>query len=681
MFTKRQKNNIMDKFTTIDKLKGVGDKTALLFNKIGVCNADDLLHYYPRRYDVYEHISLIKDASTDERNAILASVKSVPKVLRFNGKSVVSFFVTDGENSCEVRFYNAPYLAKTIKLNDRKVFRGYLKLFKDKLYLEQPKMYDPFEYSRLEGCVTPVYNLTKDLSNERIKKCVSQVLEGLSVSDYLTPDELNSMNMLSNEDAFKGIHFPENFDVLYKARRRIVFDEFVSFIGMSKEASENAVDIPNNYKMIETADLKHLEDSLPYSLTRAQKAAVNDVVNDMQGDAPMNRLIQGDVGSGKTIVSVMAMLMTVCNNYQCCMMAPTEVLARQHFNTIKSLTKKYKLPFKPVLLTGKMTKKERETSLKMISDGEANVILGTHAVFQDAVTYNNLALVITDEQHRFGVNQRETLKDKGKEPHLLVMSATPIPRTLAMIIFAGLSISVIDEMPKNRIPISNCVVNSSFRAKAYEKIRSEIDKGHQAYVICPMVYDDDESELNLHSVETHSKELKEYFGEKYRIGSLTGKMKPDEKTKIMESFADGNIDILVSTTVIEVGIDVANATVIMIEDAERFGLSQLHQLRGRVGRGNYESFCILVSDSKNEATQKRLKILNETNDGFKIANEDMKLRGPGELNGVRQSGELSFGIGDMIEDSDILMLASSMYDKLKSRLPSDLRKQIDFRTI
>ena len=328
-----------------------------------------------------------------------------------------------------------------------------------------------------------------------------------------------------------------------------------------------------------------------------------------------------------------------------------------------------------------MPAKDKREALESIADGTYNVVLGTHAVITDKVEFNNLALAITDEQHRFGVKQREAFKNKGLEPHILVMSATPIPRTLAMVLFANISVSVIDELPKNRIPISNCVVDSSFRIKAYEKIKSEIDKGHQAYVICPMVTENEMNELELKSVEQHSKDIKDYFGDKYRVGTLSGQMKPDIKSSVMEEFKNHNIDILVSTTVIEVGIDVPNATVILIENAERFGLSTLHQLRGRVGRGNYESFCILLSDSKKQPTLKRLKVLNETNDGFKIANEDMKLRGPGELNGIRQSGELEFGLADISNDSDIFSLACAEYSKLESRFCGAKYNLIDFRTI
>lgn len=672
----------MTKNTPIVQFKGVGEKTAELFNRIGIFNADDLVHYYPRTYDRYEEMTDICHAVQNSRNAVFATVKSAPKVMKFNGRIIVSFFITDGNASAEVKFFNAAYMSKAVRAGDRKVFRGYLKAYKDRLILEQPKIYSLDEYRSLEKTIVPIYPLTRDLTNERIKKTMAQALTVFQNDrDYLTDEELKELSCLDISKAFSEIHFPKDETLQYYARRRIVFDEFLSFVAMSKEGEKESFRLPNSFKMLEVADCTRLEESLPYTLTNAQKKAVSEIFGDMSGDYLMNRLVQGDVGSGKTIVAIMALLMCAANGYQGAMMAPTEVLARQHYENLISMSEKYKLCIKPVLLVGKMSAKAKREVLDGIRCGTYNVVLGTHAIIQDNVEFKNLALVITDEQHRFGVKQRETFKEKGLEPHILVMSATPIPRTLAMVIFGGLSVSVIDELPKNRIPIANCVVNSSFREKAYEKIRSEINKGHQAYVICPMVYEGDDNGLGLKSVEEHTKDLREYFGDSVRILSLNGKMKSEEKTRIMEEFKDRKADILVSTTVIEVGIDVPNATVIMIENAERFGLSQLHQLRGRVGRGSDASFCILMSDTKQEGTLKRLKILNETNDGFKIASEDMKLRGPGELNGVRQSGELSFGLGDVVNDSDIMMLAIEYYDRLKDRMESYGNKLIDFRTI
>lgn len=672
----------MDKNTSIVNLKGVGEKTAELFFKLGIKTAGDLLAYFPRTYDKYEKAVSFSEGILSSRNAFIATVKSNPVLRRFNSKSIVSFSISDGNAICEVKFFNAPYMVKAVKTGDKKVFRGFYQIIGGKAVLDQPKIYSVDEYSKLEGTIVPIYSLTKDLSSARISKCVNQILDSISLpGDYLTEDEIERMKLFPYEKAIRNIHFPESEEAQYLARRRIVFEEFIDFYKLTKESNTEDTKILSHYKMFEVSDCKRLEEALPYALTNAQKRAIEDITNDMTGEYAMNRLVQGDVGSGKTIVAIMALLMAAANGYQGAMMAPTEVLARQHYENIKAMCDKYKLCIKPILLTGKMSAKDKREACKLISEGEANVILGTHALFQESVSFKNLSLVITDEQHRFGVKQREAFKDKGLEPHLLVMSATPIPRTLAMIVFAGLSVSIIDELPKNRIPIQNCVVNSSFRKKAYDKIKEEIDNGHQAYVICPMISDEEGNELGLKNVEEHSKDIREFFGDNYRVLTLTGKMRPDEKTRVMEAFKDHNADILVSTTVIEVGIDVPNATIIMIENAERFGLSQLHQLRGRVGRGSAASYCILMSDAKKDGTLNRLKVLNRTNDGFEIAREDMKLRGPGELNGVRQSGELQFGLGDIVNDSDILELVAAEYDGLSERLINLKGNLIDFRTI
>jgi len=671
----------MDLSTNVKNLKGVGEKTALLFEKIGVYTVSDLIHYYPRSYDKYEFLTTFSNVRPNDRCAVYATIKTSPKISRYNGKSIISFYISDNENMCEVRFFNSPYIAKAIKPGERKVFRGFLRHKKDKIVLDQPRMYSYEDYLTLQNSIVPIYPLIKDLGNEKIKKTVAQALSVLNLpDDFMTADELTANSFTDYKTAIKSIHFPEDETSQYNARRRIVFEEFLKFIDLSHndKASEK---LPNTFTMIPVADCTRLMESLPYELTDAQKRAVRDIFEDMESPYLMNRVVQGDVGSGKTIVADLALIKASANGYQSAMMAPTEVLARQHYEGLIALKEKYKLKITPVYIAGKMSAKDKRDVLEKIKTGYADIVIGTHAIFQEGVNFNNLALVITDEQHRFGVKQREAFKNKGKEPHILVMSATPIPRTLAMIVFGGQSVSLIDELPKSRIPISNCVVNSDFRIKAYEKIRSEIQNGHQAYVICPMVNENDDNDLDLKSVEEHSKDIQSYFGDSIRVSTLNGKMKPAEKIRIMEDFKDHRSDILVSTTVIEVGIDVPNATVIMIENAERFGLSTLHQLRGRVGRGNFPSFCILLSDSNKENTIKRLKILNQTNDGFKIAEEDMKLRGPGELSGVRQSGELSFGLGDIVNDSDLMMLAIRLYDVFKERVTNFNNDLIDFRTI
>ena len=413
--------------------------------------------------------------------------------------------------------------------------------------------------------------------------------------------------------------------------------------------------------MLETADTVRLLEKLPYKLTDSQKKVWEEIRADLQGTSVMNRLVQGDVGSGKTIIAILALLMTAANGYQGALMAPTEVLARQHFEKMTQMAKTYDLPFVPVLLVGSMTAKEKRDCCERIAMGMANVVIGTHALIQERITYRNLALVVTDEQHRFGVRQREALAEKGLDPHVLVMSATPIPRTLAMILYGDLHISVINELPSNRLPIKNCVVGHSYRKTAYQFMQKEIANGRQVYIICPMV---EAGEMEgLENVTDYAGKLKTAFPADVQISSLHGRMKPAEKTRIMEAFARGDIDILVSTTVIEVEIDVPNATVILIENAERYGLAQLHQLRGRVGRGKEQSYCIFVSASTQKDTLERLSVLNKSNDGFYIAGEDLKLRGPGDLFGVRQSGSMNFRLGDIYQDASVLQEASEAAER------------------
>lgn len=667
----------------IKSVKGIGDKSAESFKKLGINTVEDLIFYFPRTYEKFEYISSVKNVIPGERNAVYGCVFSDAKMIRFSGKSMVTAYVKDeAGDAIEIKYFNAPYLLKVLKRGSFFVFRGYVKAVGAKYVMSQPKMYKKEEYEKLQGTIGPIYSVPKDLSSGKIEKSVREVIDLTRYMDeYLTDEEIASHKLYGRSDSLCSIHFPKDENSLFLARRRLVFEEFLDFYHMIKSDVSLESKIKNDNPFFEVAECTRFSESLPFDLTGAQQRTIREVFDDMSGEYLMNRLIQGDVGSGKTIVAVQALLMCAANGCQGAFMAPTEVLAVQHFTNIKKMCDAYKLCIKPVLLYGKMPKKSRDEALRMIADGECNVVIGTHALFQENVEFKNLKLVITDEQHRFGVNQRETLRDKGVNPHILVMSATPIPRTLAMVMYGNVDISVMDEMPKNRIPISNCVVNSSFLEKSLNFIEKEVRAGHQAYVICPMIDESEEDNFNLKSVAEFTDELREYFKDRVRVESLHGKLKGDEKNRIMDEFKAGNFDVLVSTTVVEVGVDVPNATVMMIMNAERFGLSQLHQLRGRVGRGKDQSYCILVSDSKSEESIKRLKVLNETNDGFEIARKDIELRGPGELNGLRQSGALSFAIGDIVEDSDIFMSVIEMYDSVKDRISTRLSRVIDFRSI
>ena len=449
-----------------------------------------------------------------------------------------------------------------------------------------------------------------------------------------------------------------------------------------RKLKEKRADKRSPYVMEFREEVARFQEALPYRLTGAQERTLREVFDDLSGGLVMNRLIQGDVGSGKTIIAVLALLMAACNGYQGALMAPTEVLAKQHFESITQLFETYKIEKKPVLVTGSMTAKEKRLAYEQIERHEADIVIGTHALIQEKVHYDNLALVITDEQHRFGVGQRELLSSKGGDPHVLVMSATPIPRTLAIILYGDLDISVIDELPQGRQPIKNCVVNTGYRPKAYSFIARQVEEGRQAYVICPMV---EESEMiEAENVLDYAKKLRKELPASVTVEYLHGKMKGREKNRIMERFAAGEIQVLVSTTVIEVGVNVPNATVMMIENAERFGLAQLHQLRGRVGRGSSQSYCIMVNCSDEEGTLERLDILNRSNDGFYIASEDLKLRGPGDIFGMRQSGDMEFKLADIFTDANILKSVSEEVNRLLDGDPeleeeehSQLKRKLD----
>ena len=648
----------------VNRIKGVGEKTAALFGKINVFTVEDLIGHYPRDYETYDAPVSIREASPGSVQAIYGQITAIPNVKKVRNLSILNAILKDGSNdSIQLTFFNMPFLKKVLKPGGFYLFRGLVQQRGTHKIMEQPRMFTWDEYKQKSGRLLPRYALTKGLTNQTVQKSVAQALEYYPPEkEYLPQMILQKYPMLSHREAVYALHFPENRDELLAARNRMVFEEFFSFLLVLRKNKELAAKTENHFPMYETADTVRFLEQLPFPLTKAQKKVWGELREDMGSPYAMNRLIQGDVGSGKTILAVLALLMCAANGYQGAMMAPTEVLAVQHFETISGYVKKYGIAFRPVLLTGSMTAKEKREAYAKIASGEANLIIGTHALIQEKVEYSSLALVVTDEQHRFGVRQRETLAAKGSEPHVLVMSATPIPRTLAIILYGDLKVSVIDELPANRLPIKNCVVGTSYRPKAYEFIAKEVSAGRQAYVICPMV-EEGESE-DLENVVDYTEKLRAALPPSVQVAYLHGKMRPADKNRIMEEFADTKIDVLVSTTVIEVGIKVPNATVMMVENAERFGLAQLHQLRGRVGRGEFQSYCIFISTSEAKETMERLQILNHSNDGFHIASEDLKLRGPGDIFGIRQSGEFAFVLGDIYTDANILKEASDAVEQL-----------------
>ncbi len=648
----------------ITALKGVGEKTAGLFGKLHISTAEELVHYYPRDYDYFTVPTVLEEADLEGVVAVLGRIRGNIATRHVRGLSITSFEVScAGGSILHMTYFNMPYLKNSLKRDVQYIFRGSLQKKGNCYVMEQAKTYKPEEYGKLAGCMMPMYPTTKGLSNNTITKAVKQAIGVVDLSaDYLPAHIRDNEGFATRREAICQIHFPDSKETLVKARERMVFDEFLLFILMVRRMRDANQKTVNQYPMIEVAETKRLIETLPYRLTKAQQKVWKEICTDLSSDHAMNRLIQGDVGSGKTILAFLSLIMCVANGYQSAMMAPTEVLAAQHYETLLQLQKQYGLDIRPVLLTGSVSAREKREIYRQIESGEANVILGTHALIQERVAYRNLALVVTDEQHRFGVKQRESLAHKGNQVHVLVMSATPIPRTLAIILYGDLHISVLDELPANRLPIKNCVVDTSYRETAYRFIEKEVALGHQVYIICPMVEEGETDELE--NVISYTAKLKSVLDASIQIASLHGRMKPAQKNQVMEAFAARQIDVLVSTTVIEVGINVPNATVMMVENAERFGLAQLHQLRGRVGRGEAQSYCIFVSKSQRQETMSRLKILNESNDGFYIASQDLKLRGPGDMFGIRQSGDLHFALGDIYQDAAILQRASEWAEQI-----------------
>ncbi len=651
----------------VSSLKGVGDKSSALFEKCGIRTVEDLLNYFPRDYDICGPVINVADLTEGETCAVRVAMAGKVAVRRVRNLSILAFKASDATGEMNITYFNMPYMVNNIKAKTFYVFRGLVQKKGNHFVMEQPKMYKYEDYLEIMGTMQPKYPLVKGLSNQLMIKTVTQAIGATPyLEDALSQSMKRELNLMDYSEAVRKIHFPANMDEFTVARRRIAFNEILQFILKIRFLKRESEESINDYVYSESGEIDKLLSNLPYELTGKQLSIWNDIKSDLMGPHVMNRLIQGDVGSGKTILAFMALLFTAANGYQGAIMAPTEVLARQHYESFVKMAKDYDLVLKPVLLVGSLTAKEKREAYALIESGECNCIVGTNALIQEKVSYNKLSLVITDEQHRFGVKQREKLSEKGFNTHILAMSATPIPRTLAIILYGDLSVSVLDEMPGGRIPIKNCVVGKEYRPTAYKFIHDQVMQKRQCYVICPMIEEGENS--SSENVTDYSEMLKRTLPD-LRIGLLHGKMKPSEKDSVMDKFFKGEIDVLVSTTVIEVGINVPNATVMMIENSERFGLAQLHQLRGRVGRGKHQSYCIFINTSGKEEAKNRLEIMNHSNDGFLIAEEDLKQRGPGDLFGIRQSGEMSFHVADIYQDAALIKEAAAYVDRLLKEDP------------
>lgn len=658
----------------ITELKGIGEKYAQLLGRLSVYTVEDLVGLYPRDYELYQEPAFISTLSPDyeNTNVVIDGVVSKKIDVYHTGKlAVISTFIND-ENGDRIKctWFNMPFLKSSLKLGMRYIFRGRFVIKNGIKILEQPQMYTRSQYSEIEGTMQPIYPLTKGLSNKTVANAVHQALEKFDAGlekEYI-PGYVRQKNELAEHNyAVVNIHFPKSMEDYIQARKRLAFEEFFLFVLAVRSLRNSNERIPNGYIIQNDSRTDDFIEKLPFSLTNGQKSAWTEVKKNMSGKGLMSRLIQGDVGSGKTIIAVLALMNTAYAGYQAAMMVPTEVLAKQQYDSITKMFNNMGVELNVSLLVGSMTAASKRKVYEDIENGRTNIVIGTHAVIQEKVIFKNLALVITDEQHRFGVNQRRDLSDKGNNPHILVMSATPIPRTLAIIVYGDLDISVIDELPAERLPIKNCVVDESYRPNAYKFIENQVYAGRQAYVICPMV--EDSENIEAENVIDYAKKLSGELPDDIKVEYLHGKMKASQKNEIMEKFSKNEINVLVSTTVIEVGVNVPNATVMMVENAERFGLAQLHQLRGRVGRGGFQSYCIFVSGNKSKKTKDRLEILNKTNDGFKIAEEDLKLRGPGDFFGVRQSGDFDFGIADIYTDAKVLKSASEAAGEVLDKDP------------
>ncbi|MBR5713072.1 MAG: ATP-dependent DNA helicase RecG [Lachnospiraceae bacterium] len=653
----------MNRNDPISKLKGIGPKSAEAYQKLHIKTVGELLDYLPKRYEKYESERPVASAAEGRLMTFLGTFVGNPTMIRTNRGTMLSCRFQDTSGKISVKWFNQPYIRKQIAIARFIFLRGRVSKVRGELCLLQPEMYTPEAYREKMKTLHPVYGLTSGVTTNAIAKAVRTALDNCEIEERLPAGIVRENRLMRLREAYEEVHFPKSEEVTQDAIRRFAFDEFFAFLLSVRCLREKTEQLPNRFPMRSDGIADRLTASLPYELTGAQRRTWAEIFADLGGNRPMQRLLQGDVGSGKTIIAELAMAASAEAGCQSALMVPTEVLAKQHYNELtKRLT-----PFgiRVGMLVGSMTAAEKRNIRNELASGEIHVLVGTHALFQQAVEFAKLGLIIIDEQHRFGVEQRRKLIDKGDVPHVLLMSATPIPRTLAMMMYADLDVSILDEMPSNRQRIRTAVVDTSYRPRAFRFLAEHVAAGEQAYVICPLIEESDG--LDAENVADCAARLAEELPGTVRIDTLHGRMSAKEKTDVMQRFAAHETDILVSTTVVEVGVDVANATVILIEDAERFGLAALHQLRGRVGRGEKQSYCILMQGNDSADAKERLSVLLTATDGFAIAEKDLTMRGPGDFFGIRQSGEEIFRIADPIRDAEVLTLAKHAVSSLTER--------------
>ena len=639
----------------IQYVKGIGPKRAYKLNKLGIFTLKDLLYYFPRQYEDRNNLKKIAQLQNEDKATIKAVILGITTSNPKKGMTLTKVDIKDETGYAKLVFFNQPYISNAFKSGDTILVFGKVKKEFKNIELSSCEIEHLSNAPKNTCKIMPIYPLTFGVTNKEIMSIIKSVLSNkeLVIKEYLPKAIIDKYKLCSIDYAIKNIHAPSSKENFKIALYRIIFEEFL-ILQLGLFMFKNGVTEVEGIKFKENDKLKDIIDSLPFKLTKAQNRALNEIIEDMQSSKVMNRLVQGDVGSGKTVVALLALANCVLNGYQGALMAPTEILAEQHYISLTETLKEFGMNVE--LLVGSLTKKQKEKVLERVKNKEIDILIGTHALIEDKVEFNNLGIVITDEQHRFGVRQRGKLSDKGNNPDVLVMTATPIPRTLALILYGDLDISIIDELPPGRQPIDTIAVSKDKRDRAYNNlVRAEVEKGRQVYIVCPLVEESESIEAKA-AVELVEELKQEYFSD-LKVGLLHGKMKASEKDNIMKSFKNKELDILVSTTVIEVGVNVPNATLMIIENAERFGLAQLHQLRGRVGRGKHKSYCILIYASKSEVCRQRMSIMEETNDGFKISEKDLEIRGPGEFFGTRQHGLPELKIANIFKHMKILKIA------------------------